>query len=73
MADGDIWGTVSHIMQPSMKLYKDKVNKDVLKFSFANRIIVHWNNLPDKVVNVNSINSFKNGLDKFFRSKKGFI
>lgn len=31
----------------SMKLYKERVNRDVLKFSFANTVIEHWNKLPD--------------------------
>jgi hypothetical protein len=52
----------------SMKLYKERVNRDVLKFSFANRVIEHWNKLPDSVVNVNSVNTFKNKLDKIFDS-----
>ena len=40
----------------SMKLYMVRVNKDVLKFSFANRVLELWNKLPNEVVNVNSIN-----------------
>ena len=41
-----------------MKLYKDRVNRDVLKFSFANKVIEQWNKLPETVVNVNSVNTF---------------
>ena len=41
-----------------MQLYEDTVNRDVLKFSFANRVLELWNKLPDTVVNVNSINTF---------------
>jgi len=37
-----------------MKLYKDRVNKDVLKFSLP---IEYWNKLSEMMVNVNSINS----------------
>ena len=54
-----------------MKLYKDRVNRDVLKFSFANRVLEQWNKLPEKVVNVDSSNTFKNKLDKFFRANDG--
>ena len=53
-----------------MKLYKDRVDKDVLKFSFANRLIEQWIKLPEKVVNVNSITSFKNKLDKYSRANE---
>ena len=31
---------------------------------FANRIINNWNSLPNNVVNAETINSFKNRLDK---------
>jgi len=31
-----------------MKLYKDRVNSNVLQISFANRIIEHWIKLPEK-------------------------
>ena len=48
-----------------MKLKRDRVKRDVLKFSFAKRVVGQWNKLPEKVVNVNSINSFKNKLDKY--------
>ena len=45
----------------SLKLYKERVNKDVLKFSFGNRVIDQWNSLPEDIINTNSINSFKIG------------
>ena len=50
-----------------MKLYKDRVNRDILEFSFANRVIEQWNKLPETVVNVNT---FKNKLDKLLKSKR---
>ena len=53
-----------------IKLYKDRVNRDVLKFSFANRVIEQWNKLPETMVNVNSVNTFKNKLDKFLKAKE---
>ena len=43
-----------------MKLYKERVNRDVLKYSFENRVIDRWNNSPAEVINVNSINIFRN-------------
>jgi hypothetical protein len=50
-----------------MKLYKDRVNRDVLKYSFANRVIEQWNKLPEKVISASSINSFKTKIDKYLR------
>ena len=51
----------------SIKLYKDRVNRDVLKYSFANRVIKQWNKLPEKVISASSINSFKTKIDKYLR------
>ena len=58
---------ISNTRGHSMKLYKDRVNRDILKFSFANRVIEQWNKLPETVVNVNT---FKNKLDKLLKSKR---
>jgi len=33
-----------------MKLYKYRVNRDVLKYSFANRAIEQWNKLPERLL-----------------------
>ena len=55
----------------SMKLYKKRVNKNVLKFSFGNRIVDKWNNLPEEAINANSINTFKNKLDIYLRNILG--
>ena len=51
--------------------FRDRVNRDVLKFSFANRVIEQWNKLPETVVNVNCVNTFKNKLDTFLKAKEG--
>src|SRR5258706_15750989 len=56
-----------------MKLYKERVKKDVLKFSFGNRVVDEWNKLPEEVVNAVSINSFKTKIDKFLRIKRGVL
>lgn len=32
---------------------------------FSNRVIKYWNKLPEFVKNVNTVNGFKNALDKF--------
>lgn len=54
-----------------MKLYKERVYKDVLKYSFGNRTIDQWNKLPENVINATSINMFKNRIDKFLVTKLG--
>ena len=41
---------------------------DIGKFSFANRVVNPWNDLPRYVVESTSITSFKHNLDKYFES-----
>ena len=55
----------------NLKLYKEGCNKDVLKFSFGNRVVNNWNKLPIQVVNSTSINAFKANWDKYSRSNRG--
>jgi hypothetical protein len=57
----------------SMKLYKENCRKDVLKFSFGNRVVNTWNKLPEQVVNCESINSFKRNIDKLLRKNGGTL
>jgi len=52
-----------------MKLYKDTVNRNILIYSFANKMIEQWNKLPEMVIIASSINSFKNKIDKYLREK----
>jgi len=37
---------------------------------FSNRVILIWNSLPDSVIDVNNINTFKNKSDKFWITEK---
>ena len=55
----------------SRKSYKARVNKDVLKFSFGNRVVDQWNMLPEEVIRAISINSFKNRLDNYLSINLG--
>jgi len=53
----------------SLKLLKDRVmTKDRRNF-FTERIVDVWNSLPLDIVEANSVNSFKNKLDKHFSSQ----
>ena len=51
----------------SMKLYKPNVRLNVRKHFFSHRIIEHWNQLPQHVVDAPSVNSFKNRLDRHWK------
>ena len=51
-------------------LYQSPVQFDTRKFSFTNRIISAWNSLPDFVVSANTVNTFKNCLDRFWKNQE---
>ena len=54
----------------SLNLVKSGTNKNPYKYFFTNRIINIWNNLPNNIVNANSLNIFKNKIDSHFRDIK---
>jgi len=37
-------------------------------FSHKNRVICTWNSLPDSIIEANSVNSFKNRIDKYWNN-----
>ena len=45
------------------KLFKPVAQKDARIHTFSVRVINNWNNLPETVVNADSVNTFKNRLD----------
>jgi hypothetical protein len=51
------------------KLYKQRCRIDIRKNTFANRVIDEWNRLPTWVVESDSINGFKNNIDKFYKNR----
>jgi hypothetical protein len=51
----------------SCKLKVVRCKYDIRKFSFCNRVVNVWNCLPDFVVNSESLNTFKNNLDKHWK------
>ena len=55
----------------ALRLHKEGFRKDIVKYSFRNRVINTWNELPDKAVNSGTINSFKGHLDRFLSLKGG--
>ena len=53
-----------------LKLKGKRYKTDIAKHFFTNRIVDVWNKLPSDVVNANTINEFKNRIDKLFISDK---
>ena len=48
----------------------DLVNNNIRNHYFTNRIVSTWNTLPNIVVNVDSVNAFKNALDKHWQKEE---
>ena len=52
-----------------LKLKGKRFQTDIAKNFFANRVVNEWNKLPSDVVHSQSINAFKNRIDKYFRER----
>jgi len=48
------------------KLWNKCFHYDIRKYSFSVRIVSVWNSLPNKVVEADSVDTFKRRLDKFW-------
>jgi len=48
----------------SMKMAVKRCHTDTRKFFFSQRVVRHWNSLPQQVVDAVTVNSFKNRLDR---------
>lgn len=53
----------------NFKLFKQPANKNLCLHFFSLRIVDIWNSLPHHVVNAQSINMFKNSLDKYWNDQ----
>ena len=51
----------------SRKLLVKICHYDLRKYFFSNCIINIWNSLPDSIVMVDTVNQFKNRLDKYWK------
>ena len=55
-----------HTRGHKYKLYKRSFSHDVRKYFFTYRVISQWNNLSNHIVSAETVNEFKNRLDKFW-------
>jgi hypothetical protein len=53
----------------SLKLEKKQCNSNIRRSFFSQRIVNEWNKLPEEVVAAESVNTFKNRLDKWRNTK----
>ena len=52
-----------------LKIYQDHVHYNLRKYSFSCRVIHIWNSLPNNVIESNTIDSFKNRLDRHWNNE----
>jgi hypothetical protein len=64
---------LSQLRGHSLKLFKSRFNTNVGKFVFVNRIVDEWNKLSEDIVSCNSVNSFKNKIDRYLKNCRGLI
>jgi len=51
----------------SLKITKERSSRDVRKYFFSQRVVNDWNKLPQHVVDAETVNGFKNALDKHWK------
>ena len=51
-------------------IYQSQIHSDIRKFNFANRVASLWNSLPEAVVCADTVDTFKNRLDKFWQDQE---
>ena len=56
----------SSLRSNSYKLTKPSFNTNQYQHFFTNRVINNWNSLPNEIVTADSLNTFKNKIDKHF-------
>ena len=54
----------------SKKFYKSRSRLDVRKNIFSQRVVNDWNSLPESLISVEDLNSFKAGLEEFWDDQK---
>jgi len=67
--DGNDKGLCGH----SKKICKPRLNTDIRKYFFSNRVIDRWNSVDQDTVHAPSLNCFKNRLNKIRCTKMSFF
>ena len=53
----------------SNKIVHQHVKSNKRKYAFTLRVSRRWNKLPDTVVNILTLNTFKNRLDRYWKNQ----
>ncbi len=63
----------SRLRGHSLKLKKERTRLDRRKFSFSQRVVSMWNDLPSGIVTVPTAKVFKKLLEAHFRRHPGWL
>ena len=55
----------------SHSFFKKRCRVDLVKYSFAKRVVSEWNRLQNSVIEARGINAFKGKLDGYLRNVRG--
>ena len=58
---------------PRFKIVKVRSRLDIRNKFFSQRVVNSWNMLPADVVEAETVNSFKNRLDKFWQTSAAYM
>ena len=61
---------IVHTRSDSYKLVKHRPKYDLRKFFFSERVVELWNSLPPSVVQAETVDTFKNRLDKYWSKQE---
>jgi len=61
---------IVHTRSNSYKLDKHRPKYDLRKFFFSERVVELWNSLPPSVVQAETVDTFKNRLDKYWSKQE---
>jgi len=63
------FNTFNTITGNMYKLQKFMCHYNIRKYSFCARVVIIWNSLPNELVEANTVNAFKNRLDKHWSNQ----
>ena len=70
MAESELWAVANLLDLARYRLLQKHCHYDLRKLNFSNRVIPVWNSLPDYVVCAETVNTFKNRLDKHWSNQE---
>ena len=53
-----------YIITPPKKAICYPLQSDIRKFSFSQRVVEHWNRLPEEIISAKDVREFDNKLDE---------